>query len=133
VTSPRDGYMYIALAGSDGASLYLLFPNALASDNRVRAGQTLRLPGVGWEIVAGPPAGTETVLAMVTDAPRDLTRLQAERGGPYLKALLDDAGRARLQELLTSGLPAPVCETQAGGTPCSEAFGAALVTVTTSP
>ncbi len=132
LTPQRDGYLYLALAGSDGKSLYLLYPNELATDNRVRAGQKLRLPGVDWEILAGGPPGTETILAIVTDAPRDLAGLSAEKTGPFMKTLLDGEGRARLQRILSNGTPAAGCG-GAGTNSCSDAFGAALVTVRTVP
>jgi hypothetical protein len=128
VTPARDGYLYVALAGSDGQSLYLLYPNDLSSANGVRAGQRLSLPGKGWEIVASDPPGTETLLVMVTDAPRELGTLGHEKAGPFMKTLLDDAGRARLQWLLSNGTPGPGCGT-AGSAVCSDAFGAALLKV----
>lgn len=130
VSSARDGHLYVALAGSDGQSLYLLYPNDLARDNRVRAGRPVKLPGAGWEIVAGGPAGTEQLLLMVTDAPRDLSSLAAERAGPFMKTLLDGAGRSRLQSLLANGTPASGCG-QPGTASCSDAFGATLLTVKT--
>jgi Caspase domain/Domain of unknown function (DUF4384) len=128
VTPARDGHLYVALAGSDGKSLYLLYPNDLARDNRVRAGQQLSLPGAGWEIVAGGPAGPEQLLVMVSDAPRDLSDLATERAGPFMKTLLDDQGRSRLQALLAGGTPRAGCG-KAGAASCSDAFGAALLTV----
>lgn len=128
ITPARDGHLYIALAGSDGKSLYLLYPNDLAQDNAVKAGQKLTLPGKGWEIVAGGPAGTETLLVMVTDAPRDLAGLAQEKAGPFMKSLLDGEGRSRLQWVLSNGTPAAGCGT-AGKPPCSDAFGAALVKI----
>jgi hypothetical protein len=132
VTPSRDGHLYIALAGSDGKSLYLLYPNELAQDNRVRAGQRLSLPGKGWEVVAGGPAGTETLLVMVSDAPRDLGRLGQERAGPFMKTLLDEQGRARLQWILSNGTPGKDCG-RAGAPSCSDAFGAALLKVQAVP
>jgi hypothetical protein len=128
VTAARDGYLYIAQAGSDGQSLTLLYPNELATDNRVRAGQRLGLPGKGWELVAGGPPGTETLLVMVTDAPRDLGALAQEKTGPFVKTLLDGDGRARLQWILSNGTPAPNCGT-ARAASCSDAFGAAILEV----
>jgi len=128
VTPARDGYLYIALAGSDGKSLYLLYPNDLATDNRVRAGQRVALPGKGWEVVAGGPAGLETLLVMVTDAPRDLRALGSEKSGPFMKTLLDAGGRARLQWILSNGTPVQGCG-KPGAASCSDAFGAALLKI----
>ena len=82
ITPARDGHLYIALAGSDGKSLYLLYPNDLATDNRVRAGQRVSLPSPGWEVIAGGPVGVETLLVMVTDAPRNLQSLAQEKKRP---------------------------------------------------
>jgi hypothetical protein len=130
ITSAKNGHLYIALAGSDGKSLYLLYPNDLAKDNAVKAGQKVSLPSKGWEIVAGGPAGTETLLVMVTDAPRELSGLAQEKAGPFMKSLLDGEGRSRLQWVLSNGTPAEGCGT-AGKPPCSDAFGAALVKVQT--
>lgn len=132
VTPARDGYLYVALAGSDGNSLYLLYPNTLARDNRVRAGARVALPGAGWDLVAGGPAGTETLLVMVTDAPRDLSTLGQEASGPFMKTLLDAQGRAQLQWILSNGTPGPDCG-KPGRAPCSDAYGAALLTVQTRP
>ncbi len=128
VTPARDGHLYIALAGSDGKSLYLLYPNALAQDNRVRAGQRISLPGKGWEVVAGGPPGTETLLVMVSDAPRELSALSQEKSGPFMKTLLDGEGLARLQWILSNGTPGLDCG-KAGASSCSDAFGAALLRV----
>jgi hypothetical protein len=132
VTPTRDGYLYVALAGSDGTSMYLLYPNDLAQDNRVRAGQRVSLPGKGWEIVAGGPPGFETLLVMVTDAPRDLKGLAQEKSGPFMKTLLDGNGRARLQWILSNGTPAAGCG-KPGAPSCSDAFGAALLNVQSVP
>ena len=130
ITPERDGHLYIALAGSDGQSLYLIYPNELAQDTRVQGGRTLALPSKSWEIVAGGPVGTETLLVMVTDAPRDLSFLSREKAGPFMKSLLDAQGRSRLQQVLAGGTPAAGCG-QAGRPGCSDAFGAAIVRVQT--
>jgi hypothetical protein len=128
ITAARDGHLYVALAGSDGKSLYLLYPNTLSGDNRIKAGQRVSLPGKGWEVVAGGPEGTETLLVIVTDAPRELGGLAQEPSGPFMKTLLDGEGRTRLQAILANGTPAAGCG-RAGAPSCSDAFGAALLTV----
>lgn len=130
VTPPREGYLYLALAGSDGQSLYLLYPNRLASDNRVRAGVPLTLPTAGWRMEAGGPPGVDTLLVMVTDSPRPLDSLGAEKVGPFMKTLLDPQGRARLQALLSQGQAG--CTTSgAGAGRCTDAFASALVKLET--
>ncbi|MCE2908254.1 MAG: caspase family protein [Burkholderiaceae bacterium] len=128
ITPARDGHLYVALAGSDGKSLHLLYPNALAQDTAVKAGRTLTLPGPGWEVASAGPAGTETLLVMVTDAPRDLSILAKAKAGPFMKTLLNPEGRSRLQAVLSNGTPSAGCG-KPGRPACSDAFGAALVTV----
>jgi Caspase domain/Domain of unknown function (DUF4384) len=128
ITAARDGHLYVALAGSDGTSLYLLYPNELSGDNRVKAGQRVSLPGKGWEVIAGGPEGTETLLVLVTDAPRDLRGLAQEKTGPFVRTLLDGDGRAKLQTILAGGTPGAGCG-KPGAASCSDAFGSALLTV----
>ncbi|MCA3099637.1 MAG: caspase family protein, partial [Rhodocyclaceae bacterium] len=121
ITPPRDGFLYVVLLGSDASSFYLLFPNALDRDNRVRAGQPVRLPREDWRIRAAGPAGTNQLLVVVSDAPRTLERLSRSKPdakSPFTFALNTLGGRGALFDFLTS---AP-----AGGT---EAFGAQLFTV----
>jgi len=82
--------------------------------------------------ITGPLAeAPAALLVMVTDAPRDLRSLAQEKAGPFMKTLLDAAGRARLQEVLGNGTPPAGCG-QPGTVPCSDAFGAALLRVQTA-
>jgi hypothetical protein len=118
LVSARAGHVYIALAHADGRGLTLLYPNALDDNNRIAAGVPLRLPGPKWAVLAQPPAGTETLLALVTDRPRDLNALLLDpdsRASPFMRSLVDARGRAVLHQVLVGG----------------EAFGAALAEVET--
>ncbi len=137
VTSPRSGYMYVALAGSDQKSLYLLFPNGIDGDNRIEANQPVQLPRKGWRITAAGPQGFDTVLVMVTDSPRDLSGLAGEAMGPFVKTFLTPQGNSQLQALLANSANADqqVCQ-QAGATrnlsverDCSDGFASALVQI----
>ena len=112
VTSSHAGHLYIAMLGTDGKSLTLLFPNQLDGRNQVAAGQTLLLPRPHWRLTAGGPAGSNTLLVMVTDTPRDLSQLGGTAAGPFTQPLTDARGRAQLQWLLAS-----------------DAFGSAVVQV----
>jgi hypothetical protein len=138
VQSDRAGYLYIALAGSDNQSVYLLFPNALDQNNKVEAGQKVQLPRSNWRVKAGGPAGTDNLLVVLTDAPRDISKLGASKAGPFVVSLNDANGRAQLGALMTTS--------QAGGSAqcrgaaarsnvalCSDAYGAAMLAVQEAP
>lgn len=122
VESDRPGYVYVALAGSDNESLYLLFPNELDGDNRIEAGRALALPRPSWTVRGGGPAGFDHLLVMVADSPRDAKLAGAARAGPFMKSFNNAAGRASIGAWLTSGR-------DCAGAKCSDAFGAALVPV----
>jgi Domain of unknown function (DUF4384) len=135
VQSPRSGYVYMALAGSDEKSLYLLFPNGIDGNNYIEANQSIALPRQGWRITAAGPKGLDTVLVIVTDSPRDLSQLQSEKAGPFVKTLLTPQGNGQLQWLLGSSANTDQKVCQQGGTKrnlqvqeaCSDAFASALI------
>ncbi|NBW67962.1 MAG: DUF4384 domain-containing protein [Betaproteobacteria bacterium] len=138
VQSDRAGYVYAALAGSDGKALYMLFPNDLDQSNRIEAGQTLKLPQGKWRIKSSGPVGTNHLLVMVADAPRDLQALSAKKEGPFMTSLNDASGRAQLGALLTSSkaISTAVCQNtvSAKNNPlCSDAYGASLVSIREIP
>ncbi len=133
VSSDRPGYVYVAMAGSDNQSLQLLFPNDLDRDNRIAAGQPMALPHPSWRAKAGGPEGTDTLLVIVADGPRDLAGLGA-KAGPFISSLNDSSGRAQLGALMSRsrGADAQGCTANAaaGRDPaCSDAYGAALLSV----
>ncbi len=138
VQSDRVGYVYAALAGSDGKALYMLFPNDLDQNNRIEAGQTLKLPQGKWRIKSSGPVGTNHLLVMVADAPRDLQALSAKKEGPFMTSLNDASGRAQLGALLTSSkaISTAVCQNtvSAKNNPlCSDAYGASLLSIKEIP
>lgn len=135
VTSPQDGYLYIALAGSDGKSLYLLYPNKLDGDNRIKAGQTVQLPRKTWQVDAGGPVGRDSLLVMVTDSPRQLKQLKTEAAGPFVQTLLDRQGRSLLQQVMASSANTGMAECSSAvplrnlqvSKRCSDAFASSLL------
>lgn len=134
VKSTRPGYLYVILAGSDGKSLYLLFPNALDKGNKLLANTPRTFPNTKWRIRANGPAGYDKLLFVVADEPRDLSVLGAENNGPFLSTLNDSEGRSKLGKFLTANfnLKNNLCKNSAsvGKKPkCSDAFGAALLEV----
>ena len=138
VKSDRAGFVYAALAGSDGKALYMLYPNDLDQNNKIEAGQTLQLPQGNWRIKSSGPAGTNHLLVMVADAPRDLTSLGGRKSGPFLTSLNDAQGRAQLGALLTSSrvVNTQTCQSAASAKNnplCSDAYGAVLLPIKEIP
>lgn len=134
VRSEKAGYVYVALAGSDNKSVYMLFPNDLDQNNRIAAGETLKLPRDNWRVRAGGPAGTNNLLVFVADGPRDLGQLSGSKAGPFVMSLNDSEGRAKLGALMATStmVTSQACQTPSSrrNNPlCSDAFGAAMVSV----
>ena len=137
VSSSHSGYLYLLMAGSDGKSFDLLFPNKLDGRNQVEAGQTLRLPRGEWEVTAGGPPGVTQVLALVTDAPRDFSALDLKPAGPF-SVVEASAIAAKDIVLVTTSAPAaaaPECSDPLSrrnlsvAKRCSNAYGAALIPI----
>lgn len=133
IQSNKAGYVYVALAGSDNKSVYMLFPNDLDQNNKIEAGQALQLPRDNWRVRAGGPAGTNNLLIMVADGPRDMAALTA-KAGPFVTSLNDAEGRAKLGALMSTSrlVTGQACQTPAtrkNNPLCSDAFGATMVSV----
>jgi hypothetical protein len=101
--SDRAGQAYLFLAGSDGKTFTLLFPNREDGDNAVEAGRPLKLPRPGWELPAQGPAGTDHLLAVVAEGRRNFAVVPSKPEGPYsaIDANLETA--AALQKIVKGG------------------------------
>lgn len=133
IQSNKPGYVYVALAGSDNKSVYMLFPNDLDQNNKIEAGQALQLPRANWRVKAAGPAGTNNLLIMVADGPRDVAALTT-KAGPFVTSLNDAEGRAKLGALMSTSrlVTGQACQTSAtrkNNPLCSDAFGATMVSV----
>ncbi len=97
IDSARDGHVYVLVGGPDG-SLLLLFPNSRSSDNRIRAGKPLSLPQPAWPLDTFEPTGTEQFVVLVSEHPRDFSKVSSGREDWFLKlptgAAAVAAGRA---------------------------------------
>ena len=126
VKSSRDGHVYVLVGGPDG-SLLLLYPNTMASDNRIRAGQTLALPQGSWPLDTSEPAGPEHFAVIVSEHPRDFSHLSQERVAWFLNLPTGAAGQA-----LASGHAGPG-SVLAGKARCDttgcDRYGAALFSI----
>jgi len=127
VRSARDGFVQVLVLGPDGSAL-LMFPNAQASDNRIKAGQTLTLPKASWKLDTAEPAGVEHFLVIVSAQPRDYSELGKERDYIFLKLPSKEQGVAvaaawtRSTPMLLGGLRS------CAGVDC-DAYGAAQFSV----
>jgi hypothetical protein len=135
VASDRPGYLYLLMVGTDGKTFDMLFPNRLDGDNRVLAGETLKLPRPSWEIKAGGPAGRNYLLAIVADAPRDFSRLGMQPAGPFSMVAANPASSQDIQ--LASATSSLASSSECRQPPakrslivkqrCSNAYGAAML------
>ena len=122
IKSSHDGYVYLVLLGSDAQSFYVLFPNGLDKANRIKANQALRLPKPDWQVKAAGPAGTDQLLVIVSDTPRQmdsLTLAEPTSAAPFTYSLNNLQGRSALIRYLTG----------ANTNARSESFGAKLLSI----
>jgi len=138
LTSSHPGYVSILMVGSDGSSFDMLFPNRKDTQNFVRAGETLVLPRAGWDIVAGGPPGQDRLLAIVSDTPRDFSKLGMRPAGPFSSLDAKKSGATNdiqlavgASENSASAQCNPSGRTRALSVieSCSDAYGAALLTI----
>ena len=127
VQSEREGFLYVQAYSSDG-SLLLIYPNATTGSQKVRKGQTLKLPQSPIVFQTSEPVGPTLLLVMVSARERDLSSLQPRKEGSY-RLLPTGAEAQRIAASLPPGkVPAQagkvIC---AGGAPCDDEFGATLL------
>jgi hypothetical protein len=122
IKSSHDGYLYLALLGSDKKSFYILYPNKLDSENFIKANEPIKIPRKSWQIKAAGPIGVNNILVMVSDSPRDLSalgRLGEDPNSPFVYALNTLPGRKSLVDYMAGR--------DKSGT--SERFGAKLLSI----
>lgn len=136
VRSSHEGYLYLMMVGSDGKTFDVLFPNKLDSNNHLHAGQTVQFPRSSWEIIAQGPVGKDHVLAIVADAPRDLSKLPMVNAGPFSMVNATSDGKRGIQQVTATSSAATQDEcgnadrrNLAVAQVCSDAYGAALAVV----
>lgn len=134
IRSSHPGYLYLLMAGSDGSTFDLLFPNKLDGDNLVKADQIMQFPRPNWEVVAGGPAGKDHILAIIADAPRDLASLPMTNAGPFSVVMATPDGKQGIQKVSSSAAQQNECSNEARRNlavkkSCSDAYGAALVDI----
>ena len=141
IRSQRDGFVYVFYRGTQPDSFYLLFPNQLDSMNSISADQELQIPRKDWSVTALGPAGTDHLMVMVTDTPRDFSALAlpaeyVSQSGPFEKIQPSVAAVARISQAATvsAALTKPECHSAekrdlAVAKRCSNVFGASVLSV----
>lgn len=130
LTSSHAGYVYLLMLGSDQATFDLLFPNKLDGDNRIAAGKPMKLPRSNWMITAKGPEGTDRLLAIVSEQPRDFAKSGMTNAGAFsiLHAKVPGSGR----DLQKAALSAAGSDCSKPGR-CSNAYGAAMLDIVEVP
>jgi hypothetical protein len=142
VRSARDGYAYVFYRGSQPDSLYLLFPNTLDSANALKANQSMQLPRQDWSVTALGPKGTDYLMVMVTETPRDFSALSlpaeyVSQSGPFEKIRPTAQAVARIGQaaMLSAAVAQKECQSTDAkrdlgvARRCSNVFGATLVSL----
>jgi hypothetical protein len=142
VHSQRDGFVYLFYRGTQPDSFYLLFPNQLDSANGIKANQDMQLPRQDWNVTALGPKGTDHLMVMVTDTPRDFSTLAlpaeyVSKSGPFEKFQPTAQAIARIGQVATLSAAFNKKECRSGNAKrdlavarhCSNVFGAATVSV----
>jgi Caspase domain/Domain of unknown function (DUF4384) len=142
IRSQRDGFVYLFYRGTQPDSFYLLFPNSLDTVNTIKANQDLKLPRQDWSVTALGPKGTDHLMVMVTDTPRDFSALAlpadyVSQSGPFEKFHPTAQAIARIGQIATLSAAVAKKECQSNDASrdlgvarrCSNVFGASLVTV----
>ena len=131
VQSERDGFLYVQGYSSDG-SLLLLYPNATVGTQKVRKGQTLKLPQSPIIFETTEPVGPTLLLVLVSARERDFSVLQPRKEGTY--RLLPTGADA---QRIAAAQPPSRVPLQAGrvicpgNTACDDEYGAAVIRVET--
>jgi hypothetical protein len=146
VHSQRDGFVYVFYQGTQPGSFYLLFPNQLDANNAIAADQELPLPRPQWSVTALGPSGTDRLLVMVTESPRDFSALAlpaeyVSQAGPFekLRTTLTSAQQISRIATLSAAAGSDACKGSSGARDlgvvkrCSNVFGATLLSVEETP
>jgi Caspase domain/Domain of unknown function (DUF4384) len=144
VHSQREGFVYLFYRGTQPDSFYLLFPNQLDAANAIKANQDLQLPRQDWNVTALGPKGTDHLMVMVTETPRDFSTLAlpaeyVSKSGPFEKIQPTAQAIARIGQAaaLSAAFTNKECQSLSGGGKrdlavarhCSNVFGAAMISV----
>jgi serine/threonine protein kinase len=118
VQSASEGYVFVYLLSS-GGELLQLFPNQLDKRNRIKAGETLKLPRASWPMEAGGPVGTNRFVAVVSSVERDFSDSGLVSDGVFGRYEVAGSQPSKI-------IGKPKC---AADVPCDAKFGAASFSI----
>lgn len=135
LSSREGGYVYLMMVGSDGQTFDLLFPNQIDRNNLIGPGGTMRLPRPSWQLSAEGPPGRNTLLAIVTDNPRDFSAAGLKPSGPFSQ--VEAVAAKDIQLVTVSAARSTDAECSAAASTrtlavqkrCSTGYAAALLTI----
>jgi hypothetical protein len=127
IQSSHSGYVYVLMVGSDNKTFDMLYPNQLATQHFLNKSSTLSLPSKGWKMKLAEPAGSNRLLVIVSDAPRDFSRLSYQKVGPFSIFNGTASGQYDLQSAMQALSPKQRCDTRVN---CTSSYGAALLDIT---
>jgi serine/threonine protein kinase len=125
VKSEKEGFVYVFQFGTDGGIVQMI-PNAAAKNNRMRAGTTLSLPPKDVVVPAGGPPGTDHLMAIVSQYPRDFSALGLKVADGFAQTTVEAAKAAANAQSAGPSIFAgkAICQQ-----PCTDEYGTALFTV----
>jgi hypothetical protein len=130
IRSARDGYVYLLMVGTDRSDFFLLFPNAVDKNNRIRAGEELDLPRPLWKLIADGPPGTDHFVVIISENPRDFSDAGLKSTELFAEFPFDEA--ARLYRTYGGSVPLFAgkarCSSNASRD-CPESYGAAVFSI----
>ena len=128
VTASHAGYIYVHMLGTAPDNLFMMFPNTIDSNNRIKAGETLTLPRKGWLLQAAGPAGQDHIVVMVSDAPRDFTAANGVMKDPFLE--FTSARVSSALQAYTGATPLLAGAPDCAATPaCPALYGASMLAI----
>jgi hypothetical protein len=130
IRSARDGYVYLLMVGTDRSDFFLLFPNAVDKNNRIRAGEELDLPRPLWKLIADGPPGTDHFVVIISENPRDFSEAGLKSTGLFAEFPLDEA--TRLYRTYAGSAPLFAGEARCppdSSRDCPESYGAAVFSI----
>lgn len=88
VETSKTGYLYL-LYKDAGGNVTLLFPNSFHSDNRIEGNKKVKIPDahMNFDLQTMPPFGKETLQAIVTLKPIEVSSLTNFRNGQTFNVL----------------------------------------------